>query len=224
MRPLTRIAARSVLAVGLCGAVACSGSSASGPVGGSPTPSQPDVAPITGLTWADKLQHDLADGLEVGPCPGGGNAPLRCVSRNGKVITTFELIRFPVKSIDVLRNAAGTDIVIGLHAVAEDAFDSFQEDRSKGCGAGTTFGGPTLVEQPVAGRDGLHWWFSMSRAGAVDEVVDSWATVLGTDMVLIRYAGYGPDPCLPPEGASSDPATLEKLRPTLAAAVAGATL
>ena len=92
------------------------------------------------------------------------------------------------------------------------------------CGAGTSFQKPVLVEQPVAGRDGLHWWFSMSREGAVDEVVDSWATVIGADLVLIRYAGYGPDPCLPPEGTAYDPAVLAELRPTLAAAVAAATI
>jgi hypothetical protein len=219
----SRALVRAALVTALFGVVACSGSSSPGS-DGSPTPTVAPVEPVGGLTWTDKQQHDLVDGLRAGPCPGGGNAPFRCVTRDGEEVTAFELIRYPVKTIDVLRNAAGTDIVIGLHSVAQDAYDSFETDRRKGCGPDTTFAGPVINEQLVAGRDGLHWWFSMSRNGAVDEVVDTWATVLGTDLVLIRYAGYGADACLPPEGTAYDPADLEKLRPTLAAAVAGATI
>ena len=224
MRMWSRTLVRSLLVPGIGAAVACSGSSTPSGPDGSPTPTPAAVEPITGLTWADRAQHDLVDGLSAGACPGGGKAPYRCVMRGGKDVTAFELIRFPVKTIDVLRDAAGTDVVIGLRAVAEDAFNSFQEDRRQGCGPGTSFEGPVISEQPVAGRDGLHWWFSMSRNGAVDEVVDTWGTVIGADLVLIRYAGYGKDSCLPPEGTAYDPDVLEMLRPTLAAAVAGATL
>jgi hypothetical protein len=225
MRLPSRAFVRSVIAAALCGAVACSGSSGpSGPDGASPTPTAEEVEPITGLTWADKQQHDLGDGLTAGPCPGGGGAPFRCVMRGDQEITAYELIRYPVKTIDALRNAAGTDVVLGLHVVAEDAYDSFEQDRQKGCGPGTTFEGPEITEQLVAGRDGLHWWFAMSRDGAVDEQVDTWGTVIAGELVLIRYAGYGKDSCLPPEGSAYDPAVLTRLRPTLAAAVAGATL
>jgi hypothetical protein len=146
------------------------------------------------------------------------------VTRHGKDLVAIELIRYPTRTIEALKGVSGDGVVPGLRTIARDAYDSFEADRRAGCGPDATFDALESTEQLVAGRPGLHWWFALRRGGAVDELVDTYATVLGRRLVIIRYAGYGPDSCLPPEAAAYDPAVLTELRPTLAAAVAGAEL
>ena len=172
--------------------------------------------------------HDAGDrrptpsppALTVGGCPGGGSAPLRCVRRGDRVVAQLELLRYPTRTIDVLRDAPPATTVRRLHAVARDAFRTFRSDRVATCGAGTSFTGPVVSDQTVAGHPGVHWWFALNKAGRVDELVDTWATVVGRRLVLVRSAGYAAHACLPPEGERFDPGMLTSLRPALSDVVA----
>jgi hypothetical protein len=81
--------------------------------------------------WTDPVPIDLDGGLTVGPCAGGGDAPVACLSRNGADLALIEHGTAPLSSFPDVAGGSGSREA--LEIITTGYLESFRADRRAGC-------------------------------------------------------------------------------------------
>jgi hypothetical protein len=120
--------------------------------------------------WADPAPVELDGGLMVGPCGGGGEAPVACISRDGVDLALIEHGSAPLSTFpDVPAGAAAGE---ALEIITAGYLDSFGGDRAEGCPRWEF--APTGPEPAtVAGAEGRVVGFALRRGGSRTELSES---------------------------------------------------
>jgi hypothetical protein len=221
MNSVPTMGARIGSAIGLMFAVGCSDSSqpdTSPPPSSSPSSPAASPTSMPGLDWTSDRTNILTPGWTAGPCPGGGDAPLRCVRHGGRLAAQMEFLKYPTKTIT---NSVGHAVAIA-RGVARSSYKSFRTDRLTACGKDVTVDPLVTSLQRVLGHDGVRYEFRLRKHGQIDELVVGWVTVADKSLQLVVTAGYADGACLPPEGPSVAPDELDARHDVLNAAVAAA--
>ncbi len=142
----------------------------------------PSPAPIA-IDWGELASLDPidVDGVTLEDCP--GDAPLLCVTREGRDLGSIELNRFP-------REEGQT-----LESLAAEHETTFTKDRREGCPAGYTVAFTEPRRLTVAGLDGIRSDFKVGDANGQLGEFDA-SVISGLVPVIDRIAAGS----VPPEG------------------------
>lgn len=203
--PAARRAAGLLIGVSVC-IVGCVSRQPASDQHAVPTPQTSVASPgdvsvgTSGLDWHGPEVVLLRDGSRIGPCPGGGTAPLRCLVDRGKPVAELELLTYPMTTIADLKRYRNVHApVTALRTIAAQSFATFRSDRMT-CPGQVSFRALRMADAVVGNMAGLHYQFALVRRGALDELVTGWLTVRREQLVLVVAQAYGTHPCLPPEG------------------------
>lgn len=162
------------------------------------------------LDWTDPVPVEVEAGLVVGPCSGGGEAPIVCVSRDGIDLALIEHGSAPLSSFPEV--PAGTGSGAALDIISAGYLDSFGADRAAGCpGWQFTATGPAAV--PVAGSEGRAVGFALERDGRRTEQSESGFVIVGDTVHWLTINLWDPAAaCLPDtERPTAPPQDWERL-------------
>jgi hypothetical protein len=120
--------------------------------------------------WADPAPIELEGDLVVGPCAGGGEAPVACVSRDGIDLALIEHGSAPRSTFPGVPTGAGAGEA--LEIITAGYLDSFGGDRAAGCSRWDFVPtGPAAAT--VAGAEGRVVGFALERGGSRTELSES---------------------------------------------------
>lgn len=217
-RPLLLLPLLALLLSACGGSDPAAGPSPSASASASAAPS-PTVRGAV-VDWQSPRTVALSGRFGLADC--AGDAPLVCVTVEGEVAGSLEVLSFPLASLPDLRGRTGREL---LAAHASAYVSSFRQDRAQGCPPG--YAVTPLEPVFLDATDGpvVRYGFAGALAsGADSELQVQWAGVRGDQLVVLSAPAYEASGCLPPEGDSLGVAVLEELLPLLDAAVGASPL
>lgn len=177
------------------------------------------VPRVTGsIQWGDQTKvMELGDGWEIAACE--GDAPMLCVSREGRVAGVIEGSRFPVDSFEVFEPDAPD--LENLRTMAADFIASLRADRAKGCPSGYAVEELPPSVLSLWGAEVLRYGFiGTNLDGSPSELSLQYATIDRDDVVLIAAPASDDGGCPGPgDLVEFDSRTLAALQPRLEAAL-----
>lgn len=166
----------------------------------------PNLAPIQGNIWQNILGNTSApNDWQVIPCQ--GNAPLLCISTQGKVLGTVEIGVYPLEKNQVFQKhleAAGippgskvdyqnpqyqTQLSTALKAWATDHHNAIAKDRQVSYGKEIVFSAHPIQPITMGKLPGIRYGFAgVKRGGGVQEQHISHVTFDGTALYVTSSA------------------------------------
>lgn len=167
---------------------------------------KPSPIPTEGNIWQNILGSTSApSNWQVSPCP--GNAPLLCVSTQGKVLGTVEIGVYPLEKNPAFQKqleAAGTppsaqvdyqnpqyqtQLLTALKAWATDHYNTIAQDRQVSYGKNIIFSAHPIQPVTIGKLPGIRYGFAgIKRQGGVQEQHIGHVTFDGAALYVISSA------------------------------------
>lgn len=182
----------------------------------------PRPSPIN-VDWNDAdTVVGLANGWHVVHCE--GDAPLLCVHDGDTLLGVIEAASWPIDDeLAAVLDSEGTDAALTRHVA--DYHDTFEADRTEGCGEDYEYVAHETERVTLAGTVAVRYGFSGLRDGVEVERNVNVAGVLDGRLRLIVAVANVPESCVhSDEFVELAPSQLARLEPYLIALAAGSVL
>lgn len=171
------------------------------------------------IDW-EKPAVELGGGWSLADEPGDG--PFIAVSRDGERVSTIEMLRYDISTLDEIREklADGATVREALAAHVAEFYEIIEQDRVVGCPTGYRF----EADDPgyVEAKDGtvVRYGFTATKAdGTPSERSVHFAGLRKDHLILIGMNASHPDGCMPAEGDTFTEESLNAFAPVLEAAI-----